>query len=280
MLINGKQIAEKVLAEVKAAVAKMKKPPRLAAIMVGRDPNLRGFLEMKEKVAQRVGMEYKIYDFPENITNKELRAKIVAIAKQSLVTGVIIELPLPAHLNTQYILNAVPPEKDPDVLSQKAQGAFFVGRIGSLPAGRKVLPPSVEAVKLICETHNIDVRSKQCVAFGHGLLVGKQVAHWFLLQGATVTVVTEHTIKPENYSRHADIVVSGVGKPGLITGDMIKVGSTVIDFGYNEGVGGVVGDVDFESASKKANLITPVPGGVGPLVIAAVLKNTIILSSK
>ena len=271
MLINGKQIAEKVLAEVKAAVAKMKKPPRLAAIMVGRDPNLRGFLEMKEKVAQRVGMEYKIYDFPENITNKEMRAKIVGIAKQSLVTGVIIELPLPAHLTTQYILNAVPQEKDPDVLSQKAQGAFFVGR-------SSVLPPSVEAVKLICETHKIDVRSKQCVVFGHGLLVGKQIAHWFLSQGATVTVVTEHTIKPENYSRHADIVVSGVGKPGLITGDMIQEGSTVIDFGYNEGVGGVVGDVDFESVSKKANFITPVPGGVGPLVIAAVLKNTIILA--
>ncbi|OGN28809.1 MAG: hypothetical protein A3A33_03455 [Candidatus Yanofskybacteria bacterium RIFCSPLOWO2_01_FULL_49_25] len=270
MLIDGKKIADAVLEEIKHQITGYKKPPKLVAVLVGNDPELKSFLELKGKVAKRIGIEYEIEEFTEKISNTELRAKIVALAKQSPVTGIIIELPLPAHLNTQYILNAVPMEKDPDVLSQKAQGAFFVGR-------SSVLAPSAEAVKMICDEYRVEVRGRQCVVFGYGLLVGKQVAHWLLSQGATVSVINEHSPNPVSYARHADIIVSGVGKAGLVTADMVKEGATVIDFGWDTTGGAATGDVDYANVSAKAGLITPIPGGVGPLVVAAVLKNMLIL---
>lgn len=278
MIIDGKKLAEEMLEEVKTAVAaraaaagRGTRPLRLAAVLVGSDPKLRKFLEMKEATAKRVGIDYKIYEYPETISNKELRAKITALARQSVIDGIIIELPLPSHINTQYVLNAIPQEKDPDVLSQKGQGAFFVGR-------SVALTPAVEAVRTILEKNNIAIRGANCAVFGYGFLIGRQVAHWLSSQGGTVTVVNEHTKDQAYYSSQADIVVSGVGKKNLITADMVKKGATVIDFGYVITDGKMSGDVDFESVSKKAGLITPVPGGVGPLVIATVLKNIILLS--
>lgn len=279
MVIDGRKIADKILGELKSEVAKIKKPPYLAAVLVGDDAGSRRFLELKKKAAESIGVECRIYEFPEKISNGELRKKLNQIVKATTCGGMIIELPLPAHLNTQAILNAVPEEKDPDVLSQKAQGTFFVHPVvnaerSTTGAGRsKILPPSVEAIKQIFEEYKIEPKGKITAIFGYGLLVGKPVSHWLTSQGAAVTVINEFTENPAELSKKADMIISGVGKPGLIKPDMIKEGAVVIDFGFAGTEKGIAGDVDFEEVSKKTSLITPVPGGTGPIVVAAVLKN-------
>lgn len=270
MVINGKKIADEILNDLSAAVKKLTRKPQVAAVLVGDQGNGRKFLEVKKKAAEKVGIEFRIYEFPEDISSKELRKNLVQIVKGSTISGMIIELPLPEKFNTQYILNSIPEDKDPDVLSLKAQGSFFGSR-------SKVLPPAVEAVKEVLEENKIDLKGKRCVIFGYGLLVGRPVSHWLASEGATVEVINEFTKSPGEISKEADIIISGVGKPNLITADMVKEGAIVIDFGYEELGGKVVGDVDFEQVSKKASLITPVPGGVGPIVVAAVLKNLLTL---
>ncbi len=273
MTIDGRKIADRILSELKNEVAEIKEPPYLAAVLVGSDAGSRRFLELKKNAAEGIGIECRIYEFPENISNGELRKKLNQIVKTTTCGGMLIELPLPAHLNTQAILNAVPEEKDPDVLSQKAQGTFFAGR-------SKILPPSVEAVKQIFEEYEIKSKGKTAAVFGYGLLVGKPVSHWLTSQGAAVTVINEFTENPAELSQKADIIVSGVGKSGLIKSDMIKEGAIIIDFGFASTEKGIAGDVDFEEVSKKASLITPVPGGTGPIVVAAVLKNFVELISE
>lgn len=302
MIIDGKKIAEEMLAEVVEEVKKLPKPPRLAAVLAGdthlavgppsglgvqpqkpqevepQKSGLRKFLELKKKAAEKVGIDFRIYEFPAEITTQKLRKEIVGIAKAKVNQGIIIELPLPAHINTQYILNAIPPEKDPDVLSEKSQGSFFVGR-------SVILPPAVEATKQILKYLKVEAQGKTCAVFGYGLLVGKPVSHWLAQQGATISMINEFTLNAKHYSLDADIIISGVSKPNLITADTIKDGVGIIDFGYNvlseagsQKLGAMpVGDVDFDEVSKKAGWITPVPGGVGPIVVAAVLKNLITL---
>lgn len=265
-VIDGKKIAEGILDELKGQAAKMKKLPYLAAVLVGDDSGSWRFLELKKKAAESIGVDFRIYEFPERISNGELRKKLNQIVKATTCGGMIIELPLPAHLNAQTVFNAVPEEKDPDVLSQKAQAAFFAGR-------SKILPPSAETVKSIFEEYKIEPKGKTAAIFGYGLLVGKPVSHWLTSQGATVTVINEFTPEPAELSKKADIIISGVGKPGLIKSNMVKKGAVVIDFGFASMGEKMAGDVDFAEVSKKASLITPVPGGTGPIVVAAVLKN-------
>jgi len=281
MIIDGRKIADEMLEELKSKIAESGKHFKLAAILIGESPVYphthvvsvgasKKFLELKQKSAEKIGIKYEIHELP--VTDSEqLSKQIVEIAVDQSNLGVIVELPLPAELDVQRILNAVPQEKDVDVLSQKSQKAFLTG-------DSKVLPPAVEAVRIIFEKYNIDIRDKKCAVFGQGLLVGQPVSHWLTRQGAEVTAIDEFTQNPEQFSRQADIIISGVGKHNLVTSDMVKSGAVVIDFGYENIEGRSVGDVDFEPVSRIASLITPVPGGVGPIVIAAVLKNLITLS--
>ena len=197
MLIDGRKIADRILEGLKSEVAKIKNPPYLAAVLVRDDSGSRKFLELKKKAAESIGIECRIYEFPESISNSELRKNLSRIVRAVTCGGMIIELPLPSHLNTQHILNMVPEQKDPDVLSQKAQGAFFVGR-------SKVLPPSVEAVRMILEEFKIELKGKTAAVFGYGLLVGRPVSHWLANQGATVSVINEFTTEPARFSANAE----------------------------------------------------------------------------
>jgi len=263
MIIDGKKIAQNILRQVQDKFSKTEKQLKIVAVLVGGNPELKKFVELKKKAAEGIGIDFRVYEFPENITNNKLREELNKIVKVKTTHGVIIELPLPSHLNTQYLLNTIPEEKDVDVLSQKSQGAFFADR-------SKILPPSVEAVKQIFEEYKINPKGKTAAVFGYGLLVGKLMGHWLVNQGATVSIITEFTKEPEKFSKEADIIVSGVGEKKLITDGMIKERALVIDFGK---------DVDFETVSKRAGLITPPVGGVGPIVVAAVLKNLVELWS-
>ena len=259
MIINGKKIAQRILEEVKEKLQKSEKKLWLAAVLVGQNLELKKFVELKKKAAEEIGIEFRTYEFPENVTENQLEKELNEIAEDETVNGIIIELPLPKHLNTQCLLNTIPEKKDIDVLSKKSQDAFFAGK-------SKILPPAVEAVKQIFEEYKINPKGKTAAIFGYGLLVGELVSHWLVNQGATVSIITEHVKEPEKISKETDIIVSGVGKQNLITEDMIKDGAIIIDFGK---------DADFESISQKTSLITPPVGGVGPIVVASVLKNLI-----
>src|SRR3989344_4653296 len=270
MLIEGKKIADAIMERVAGEVANMSKPPLVAAVLVGAHAEMRRFLEIKEEMAVKAGFTYKWYDFPADITTAKLRAEIVKIAKQKSVSGVILELPLPEHINQQVVLNAIPQEKDPDVLSQKAQGAFFVGR-------SSVMPPCPAAVKAILDWHKIDVIGKRAVVFGYGLLVGRPAAHMLASMKASVIVIARNDPDQAELCRQADIIVTGIGNAGMVTADMVKQDVIVMDFGYGKLNGKISGDVDFEPVSQRASLITPVPGGVGPLVCAVALENVLTL---
>ncbi len=261
MVIDGRALAEKIKAELKAEVSRLGKKLRLAVVKISSDGATEKFLEQKRKFAEAIGVDMRIYEMPPNISTTKLREKVSEIVHIKENDGVIVQLPLPPQINTQYILDAIIPQKDPDALSSKSRG----------------LSPMVGAIKTIFEEYKVDIKGKNIVVIGAGRLVGKPLATWLLNAGATVSVIHGGTKNPEEYTRKADIIISGVGKPKLITPEMVKDGVVAIDCGTSESAGQVVGDIDPE-ISKKALLFAPVPGGVGPVTVAMLFKNLIELS--
>lgn len=270
MIIDGKQIADELLAELKREILDKKLKLRLAAILVGEDLEFKKFVEFKGKKAEEIGIEFKMFQFDENIDEATMIYHSEEICKK--YDGVLFELPLPKHLDQQKILDTVPVEKDVDVLSSEAQNLFYENK-------SKILPPAVEALKIVLEKYGFNPEGKKAAVFGQGILVGKPISHWLEFRGAEVHRIRSTTENPRQYSKQADIIVTGVGKPGLVDGNIVKDGVIIVDFGYGKNSEGkMLGDVDFESVAPKASLITPVPGGIGPILIAAVLKNLIKLS--
>lgn len=270
MIIDGKQIAEELLAELKKEVLDKNLNLSLGAVLVGDDPEFKKFVELKSKAAYKADINPTTYPFPADIKTEDLQKDLREIIKWS--DGVLVELPLPEHIDSQAVLNMVPVEKDVDVLSDEAQKLFYSNK-------SKINPPAVEALKIILEINDIKLAGKKVAVFGQGILIGKPVSHWLEQQGAEVFRIRSKTENPEKLSLEADIIVTGVGKPGLIKADMVKEGAVVIDFGYGKNKDKMAGDVDFIKVVKKASLITPVPGGMGPVLIAVVLKNLIKLKS-
>lgn len=273
ILLDGQKLSQKILNDLKDKVTPSGKKLRLAVVVVGKNPVIEKFIAQKKKAAKYLGMGFKIYPFDEKISTNELRRKISAIVHEDHNTGVIVQLPLPSQINVSYILNSVTPEKDVDVLSAGAVGKFTSGR-------SEIFPPVAGAVKAFLEEYKIDYRHKNIVIVGAGDLVGKPVAWWLLKEKVGFAVVDENTQSPGEITRWADIVITGIGKPGYITGDWLKDGAVVIDAGTSESGGKLIGDVDFESISKKASYLTPVPGGVGPVTVAILFRNLVKLAQK
>ncbi len=271
MIIDGRKIAEEVLEELKQEISDKEPKLRLGAVLVGDDSEFRKFVELKGRAAEKVGVDFTIYKFPEEIGTEELKKSMREIVEWS--DGVLVELPLPKQIDQQAVLNEVPVEKDVDVLSDEAQKLFYENK-------SKINPPAVEALKIVLEKNNISPKGKNVAVFGQGVLIGKPISHWLEQQGAEVSRIRSTTENPEKLSIEADIIVAGVGKPGLIMGDMVQEGVMVIDFGYGKKDGKMLGDIDSESVLPKASLITPVPGGVGPVLIVAVLKNLLSLNKE
>lgn len=273
ILLDGKKIAERMLAELKVQATDMAKKPRLAVVVAGEDPVIASFISQKKKAADAISAEVRVYPFPAEITTNELRKRISEIVHEKKNSAVIIQLPLPPHINKQYILNAIPPEKDADVLSARAIGAFATGKSA-------VLPPVAGAVNALFEEYKINYRAMSIAVVGVGALVGRPVALWLMGDGAGFTIITESTAHPEEIMREADIIISGIGKPRFIIGEMIKKGAIVIDAGTSESEGEIAGDVDADSVAGKAGALAPVPGGVGPMTVAILLKNLFTLAQK
>jgi len=278
-LLNGKALADRMIVDLRSVLGDRKLA--LAVVRVGTDPVVEKFILQKEKIAEAVGVSIRRYDYEASVSTGELRTRIATIVHDADPDGIIIQLPLPGHVNMQHILNAVPVGKDVDALSARAVGDFAVGKA-------KVLPPIVGAIQALFEEYRIDYRSKYTVIVGAGTLVGHPVALWLLNEKATFSAVDIRTPDLAAFTRQADIIVTGVGKPGLITGDMVKEGVVVIDAGTSEGgpstgsgrQTALVGDVDFDSVSQKASYLTPVPGGVGPLTVAMIYQNLLTLAKR
>lgn len=296
-IVDGNKIAAEILEKLKKEIRGRGMKLRLAAVLVGNDPGLKKFVELKGKAAREIDAEFALLDFPETISEAQLKKEVREIVQDDANEGVLVELPLPKGINAQNVLNEIILEKDVDVLSQKAQDRFYgwgrqerAARNERRERGRKgasvveapselVLPPAVEAVKTVLEFYHFDVKGKKAAVFGYGLLVGKPIVHWLSQSGAMVSIIDENTKNPERYSLEADLVISGVGKSELISGNMVKEGVVAIDFGYSNKDGRIVGDFKFDEVAARAGLITPVPGGMGPIVVVSVLKNLVRLNS-
>ena len=310
MIIDGKQISLEVLKELKEYIRLKNLKLRLAAVLVSNNLGIRKFVELKGKAAKEAGIDYDIFEFPETITEPELKQEVRKLVEDDKNNGVLVELPLPEGINAQNVLNEITLNKDVDVLSRQAQDKFYEVERGQTPNGGltssrpQVLPPAVEALNIVLDFYKFSIKNKprsrnsesfrdsvaepqsefslqgkKAVVFGQGILVGKPISHWLEQQGVETFRIDENTKNPEKYSLRADIIVSGVGKPELIDGDMVKNGTVAIDFGYENKEGKMVGDFNFDEVSPKAGLITPVPGGIGPVVVAAVLKNLVKINS-
>lgn len=271
IIIDGKKIAQDIKASLKEEVLAIGKKLRLAVVLVGDNVASKKFIEQKKKFGRDIGVDVKVYEFAKDVTTNQLRKKLAEIVHIKQNAGVIIQLPLAKQINAQYILNSVIPAKDVDVLSAKSLGDFTAGK-------SKILPPVVGAIQAILQNYKIDVRGKNVAVVGAGRLVGQPTAIWLVNEGASVSTVNEFTKDIKPFLERADIIISGAGKPKLITVDMVKEGVVIIDAGTSESAGKLVGDVDFQGVSKKASLITPVPGGVGPLTVAMLFKNLLELA--
>ncbi|MFH1181201.1 MAG: bifunctional 5,10-methylenetetrahydrofolate dehydrogenase/5,10-methenyltetrahydrofolate cyclohydrolase [bacterium] len=288
VILDGKKLAEEILTNLKSRGKKLK----LAVVLVGGDSIAQIFINQKRKACEKIGVNFELFKFPTEISGTELRAEIKKIVSDSDNSGVVIQLPLPEQINdVQEILNLVPPKKDVDVLSEESLGKFSQGTL-------LILPPTVSGISHLLERYRINIKGKNIVIVGAGRLVGYPLALGLLRQNATVTVLNRHTQDLSSFTKKADILISGVGKPSLIKGNMVKKGVVVIDAGSamekRKAVGDevcplrgfpssspslrLVGDVDFQSVSKKASYITPVPGGVGPLTVACLLDNLVELN--
>lgn len=270
ILLEGQPIADRMKVELTEKVRALTMTPRLGIVVVGDDSVSEKFISLKEKFARTIGVEIRRYAFPASITTNELRARMNDIVHEARNDGVIVQLPLPSHIDTQSILNTVIPEKDVDVLSARAVGDFQVGK-------EKVMPPVVRAVVLLFKEYGISVKGKRAVVVGYGRLVGQPLATWLAREGAQVSIIADEVQYDPELLQCADIVISGVGKPRMITGNAIKENVIVVDVGASEVGGVVVGDVDIESVTKKAAYMTPAKGGVGPLTVAVIFENLLTL---
>lgn len=270
--IDGIAIAHTITDRLKQETAPKK---ILAAILIGNDPASISFLKRKEKTAKELGIDMRVYEFPKAITHDEARSEVGKIANMKKVGGVIVQLPLPAHLSKHYVLNAIPREKDVDVLGERALGAFYTGR-------NPILPPSVgtliEILNHIKNSQLSDVNRQlsatKVAVVGLGFLIGKPIAHYLMGKCKEVYLLDKES--DLSIIKQVDLIIVGVGKPNLITPDMTKENAVIIDFGYSTENGAISGDFSSSSDVKSQTsnvLYTPVPGGTGPIVIAKLLEN-------
>ncbi|MEK6649356.1 MAG: bifunctional methylenetetrahydrofolate dehydrogenase/methenyltetrahydrofolate cyclohydrolase FolD [Bacteroidota bacterium] len=283
LLIDGKKIAAEIRAEVKAVVDRLRAEqntvPGLAFILVGEDPASQSYVRMKGKACEEVGFHSVTDRLPESIKEVKLLERIRSLNADHSIHGILVQLPLPGHINESRVISAIDPAKDVD--------GFHPVNVGKLVIGEETLRPCTAAgiQELLIRSH-IDVAGKHVVVVGRSNIVGKPIANILLQKqkgaNAVVTVVHTGAKDLEPYLRSADILIAAIGKPEVIRGEHLKPGVVVVDVGINrvedpsqKNGYRIVGDVHFESASKVAGAITPVPGGVGPMTIALLLKNTL-----
>ncbi len=274
-IIDGKMVSKQIKQSLAKQVKeeyldKGKNAPTLACILVGDDPASHVYVANKQKACKLVGINSIVKVMPQDCPESEVAEVIENFNQDQNVSGILLQLPLPKHLNEGKLINLISPQKDVDCLTEQNLGKLFSGH-------HKIAPCTATGIIELLDQYNIEIQGKHAVVVGRSLLVGKSVASLLEKRNATVTLCHSKTTDLASYTKQADILVVAVGKPKLITSDMIKDGTVVIDVGINRLETGLVGDVDYENVKDRTAYITPVPGGVGPMTIAMLLKNTLIL---
>lgn len=270
ILIKGKDLADKIIQNIKQELEKYDKKPCLAVIIVGSNPASKVYVGKKEKTAQEAGFNSRVIELEESSTQQELEKHIEVLNNDPEVNGILVQLPLPKHIDTYEIIEKILPKKDVD--------GFHPINAGNLSIGLEPYAVSCTPLGIIklLEEYNIEIEGKHAVVVGRSNIVGKPMSFLLLQKNATVTICHSRTKNLPEVCKQADILVAAVGIPKLIKGDWIKDGAVIIDVGINRTEAGtLVGDVDFEAVERKASFITPVPGGVGPMTIAILLSNTL-----
>lgn len=268
MILDGLRTAEVIRKKIAEEVAKQSEEITLAIIHVGDDQSSQIYLNSKEKACEEVGIKTRIYTLSENTSQKEVLNIIDELNKDKKVNAIMIQTPLPKHIDTEEILNRVDPMKDVDGLSIYNQGKLMK----NLPC---VIPATAQGVITLLRNNNIDIQGKNVVIVGRSIVVGKPLALLFLKENATVTVAHSYSNNLKEITKKADILAVAVGKPKFITADMVKKDAIVIDIGMNRVMGKLCGDVDFDNVQMVASYISPVPKGVGPMTTAILLQNVL-----
>ena len=268
-IISGKDISTSIREEIKTEISNMQVRPGLAVILVGNDPASAVYVRNKNKACEEVGIYSEMYTLPEETTREELLGLVEQLNHSPKIHGILVQLPLPKHLDAEEVIMAINPEKDVDAFHPVNVGKIMIGNFDFLPC-------TPAGVMELLKRSGIEVAGKECVVIGRSNIVGKPQAMLLLHENATVTVCHSKTKNLAEVCKRADVLVSAVGKAKFVTADMVKDGAVVIDVGMNRDENGkLCGDVDLEAVSKKTSYITPVPGGVGPMTITMLLKNTV-----
>ncbi|MCH9626410.1 MAG: Bifunctional protein FolD protein [Chlamydiales bacterium] len=274
MILSGKEVAEKVHTGLAEEVASFSTPPGLAVVLIGNNPSSQTYVNMKRRACTKIGIHSFFHHLPASTSEKELIQLVTKLNHDPTVNGILVQLPLPAHIDSINVIQSIDPKKDVD--------GFHPVNLGKVLAGLDdgFVPCTPLGIKMLLDYYTIPVKGKNVVIAGRSAIVGKPLAA-LLMQNApgcnaTVTVVHSQTRDLIAHTRRADILIAAVGSPRFIRADMVKEGAVVIDVGIHREGKQIIGDVDFEPVERKCQAITPVPGGVGPMTVAMLLHNTVV----
>lgn len=268
-ILDGKKLSKQILDELTIKLSKLDKKPSLTVILVGENPASEIYVNIKKKTAERIGIVSTIIKYPENVSENELLAKIEELNGDSSVDAILVQLPLPKHIDKKNVIQAISPKKDVD--------GFHPENVGKISIGVEpyAYPCTPKGVLRLLEEYKIDLDGKHVVILGRSNIVGRPLAQMALNKNATVTTCHSHTKNLSDITKTADILISAVGVKNIIKKEMVKKNSVIVDVGISKDVDGkICGDVDFEKVSGIVSFISPVPGGVGPMTIASLMENT------
>lgn len=274
-IMDGLKVSKELLLSLQSEVNELESKhvrPKMAVILVGSDPASLVYVRQKQKAADTCGVAWEQFDYaPEDVTTESLIAKIEELNSDELIHGILVQLPLPQHVSVPLVMRAIDPKKDVDGFT-----AYNLGKMFLSTDFEDLAPCTPTGVIHLLDHYGVEIQGKEVVMVGHSNIVGKPLAMMLLNRNATVTVCHIHTKNLAEHTKRADILCVAVGKPNLITGEMVKEGAVVVDIGINRLENGkLCGDCNFAEVSAKASLITPVPGGVGPMTVACLMENTV-----
>ncbi|MBD3311444.1 MAG: bifunctional methylenetetrahydrofolate dehydrogenase/methenyltetrahydrofolate cyclohydrolase [Candidatus Magasanikbacteria bacterium] len=275
-IIDGKAIAKKINQKTATKVKELKKQginTKLAVVLIGDDKPSKKYVKKKEQAAGSVGIEFELFHFDADISMEDIVKEIEKIQSDKTLSGLIVQIPLPDHLYTPRVLNAIKPELDVDCLTDANLGKL-------VKHTNYITPPTPAAVMNVLEEINFNVKGKEVIIIGTGALVGKPLAIMMINAGASVTTCNEFTKNIKEKCLRADVIATAVGKKDILSADMVSDGTIVIDTGIHFDENKIRGDVDFEEVKKKADYVTPTPGGIGPITVARLLLNTVMCAGR
>lgn len=269
VILDGKNLSQKILAQIASQVEKIDKKPTLAVILVGNNPASQIYVKNKKNTAEKIGIKSIVIPLPEDVSEDNMIEQINILNEDTNINAILVQLPLPKHINLNRVLKAIDPAKDVDGFSPINVG------MRTITDYQYSYPCTPKGIIRLLKEYNIPIEGKNAVVVGRSNIVGKPTAQLLLKENATVTILHSKSQNIKELTKLADIVIVAIGKPHFLTQDMIKENATIIDVGINRINGKLLGDVDFDNVKNKAGFITPVPGGVGPMTIAMLMENTL-----